>query len=279
MVRILRNLALMLALVTAAPALAQSAVAISSPAKLFEARPGDELNFTLQVFNPSPDPVLVRVSVGDWTYQPDGQPLFLEPGSVPRSAAGWITFSPTSFRLEGKGRAEVRYTIRVPENAEPGSHWAALFLLAENPNPPPGEKLAALRIRVAHTIYVNLPEITKRGEILGITVTPPEEPDRPVVIAVQYANTGNAVQAVTGSIEVRNARGEVVGRVEVDRTVVLPGTIRILLARFFGPVPAGDYVVLAVLNYGDETVDVAGQSVFRLEQNLVAPRSRSEGGG
>ncbi len=271
----MRLLAAIVFLALSTAVLAQSAVAISSPAKLFEARPGEVLNFTLQVFNPSPDPVEVRVSLGDWTYQPDGQPLFLEPGSLPQSAAPWITFDPPSFRLEGRGRAEVRYTIRVPENAAPGTHWAALFLLGENPNPQPGEKLAAFRIRVAHTIYVNLPELVREGRILGLSATPPSDPEKPVVIAVQYANTGNAVQAVTGRIEVRNDRGEVVGKVEIERTVVLPGSQRLLLARFYGPVPPGDYAVLAVLNYGDPEVDVAGQTVFRLESPLKAPRSGS----
>jgi len=105
---------------------------------------------------------------------------------------------------------------------------------------------------------------------VGLTATPPDDPAKPVVIAVQYANTGNAAHAVTGRIEVRNARGETVGRLKVDRSVVLPGSTRMLIARFHGPVPPGDYAVLAVLNYGDPAVDVAGQAVFRLERGLVA---------
>ncbi len=275
MLRTLRNLALATAILTTATAAAQSAVAIDTPTKLYRAKPGAVLNYTLQVYNPSPDPVRVRVSVGDWTLKPDGQPVFLEPGSLPQSAAGWVTFTPSTFELKGKERREVRYTLRVPEDAEPGSHWTALFLLAENPAPAPGKKLAAFRIRVAHTIYVNVPPLAHGGAILGLSATPPEDPAKPVVVAVQYANTGNAAHAVTGRIEVRNARGETVGRLEVDRTVVLPGSTRVLLARFFGPVPPGDYAVLAVLNYGDPATDVAGQTVFRLEKGLVASDSGS----
>jgi hypothetical protein len=253
---------------------AQTAVAIDPPAVIFSAEPGKELTASILVANPGAEAARVRVSLGDWMYQPDGQPVYLDPGSLPESASPWITFSPAEFVLGGHEKKIVRYTIQVPDDAEPGTHWSVLFLQGEDPNAQPGANIATFKLRVAHTIYVNVPPVRWDGEILGIAAVPPERPDRPIAIAIQYANTGNGAYAVTGRLEVRNASGEVVGRAEIDRTVVLPGATRVLLANFYGPIERGDYVILAVLNYGSETVDIAGQAVVSLPFDLERPAPR-----
>ncbi len=252
-------------------AVAQTAVAIDPPAKLYSVSPGHRVTAELVVANPGDDPARIRVSLADWTYQPDGQPEYLDPGSLPQSASPWITFSPAEFVLEARANQVVRYTITVPENATPGSHWATILLTGENPDAKPGAKLATFNLRVAHVVYVNVPPVRWDGAILGMAATPPENPEQPVTLAIQYGNTGNGVYAVSGRLEVRNVEGRVVGEATIDRSVVLPGSTRVILARFHGPLPAGDYVALAVLNYGDPNVDIAGQTTFHLGQALDAP--------
>jgi len=252
-------------------AIAQTAVAIDPPAVIFEGQPGAEITASVLVANPGAEAARVRVSLGDWMYQPDGQPIYLDPGSLPESASPWITFTPAEFVLDGHEKKIVRYTIRIPEGAKPGTHWSVLFLQGEDPNAQPGANLATFKLRVAHTIYVNVPPVKRDGEILGLAAVPPQQPDGPVAIGIQYANTGNAAYAVTGRLEVRNAAGNVAGRAEIDRTVVLPGATRVLLANFYGPIKKGDYVILAVLNYGSETVDIAGQTVVSLPFDLERP--------
>ncbi|ADR37184.1 fimbrial biogenesis chaperone [Oceanithermus profundus] len=277
-IRAIAPLLTVLAACIASPAWAQTAVAIDPPAAIFTARPGEEKTASILIANPGAEPTRVRVSLGDWMYQPDGQPVYLDPGSLPESASSWITFSPAEFMLAGREKKIVRYTIKVPEDAAAGTHWSVLFLQGEDPNAQPGANIATFKIRVAHTIYVNVPPIEWDGQILGIAAVPPDEPDQPIAIAIQYANTGNGAYAVTGRLEVRDAGGNVVGEAEIDRTVVLPGATRVLLANFFGPIKKGDYVILAVLNYGSETVDVAGQTVVSLPFDLVkpAPAAKSE---
>ena len=253
----------------------QTAVAIDPPAVVLGVEPGAERTVALVVANPGAEPARVRVSLGDWSYRPDGQPTYLDPGSLPGSASPWITFAPSTFLLPGHGKQRVRYTVRVPPDAAPGTHWSVLFLQGEDPNAKPGANIATFRLRVAHTIYVNVPPIRWDGAILGVAAVPPKKADDPVAIGIQYANTGNGAYAVKGRLEVRDAAGKVVGQTEVPRTVVLPGATRVLVANFYGPLPKGDYVVLAVLNYGSRSVDVAGQTVVSLPFDLTAPKAQS----
>lgn len=270
----IRSILLVLGVVAAgltALTLAQTAVAIDPPAAIFSAQPGEEKTASIVIANPGPEPTRVRVSLSDWTYQPDGQPIYLDPGTLPESASPWITFTPAEFVLAGHEKKIVRYTIQVPDDAAAGTHWSVLFFLGEDPEAQPGANIATFKIRVAHTIYVNVPPIDPDGRVIGIAALPPNQPDLPITIGIQYANTGNSAYAVTGKLEVRDASGAVVGEADIDRTVVLPGTTRVLLANFYGPLQKGNYVILAVLNYGSKTVDIAGQTVVSLPFDLVKP--------
>jgi hypothetical protein len=268
-------LAALLALVPSLAA-AQTAVAIDPPAKLYTVEPGGRITAQIVVANPGAEAARIRVSLADWDYTPDGQPEYLKPGALPQSASPWITFSPATFVLKGKAKQVIRYTVEVPKGTSPGTHWATVLLEGEDPNLAPGAKLATFSLRVAHVVYVNVPPVRWDGAILGMAASPPKKPTDPVTLAIQYGNTGNGAYAVSGRLEVRDLEGKVVGQTEVDRAVVLPGATRVILGRFHGPLPAGDYVVLAVLNYGDPRVDVAGQTAFHLAAPLLAPKPPAE---
>ena len=69
----------------------------------------------------------------------------------------------------------------------------------------------------------------------------------------------------------RDATGRKVAEVPIEEVVVLPGQTRILPITLVGPLPAGNYTALAVLNYGDPSRDVAADLPFTLKSPLAAP--------
>ncbi|GGN00899.1 hypothetical protein GCM10007092_13690 [Thermus composti] len=252
-------------------ALAQSTLGVEPPVLLKEANPGTVLTQTLQVYNVGTRPVRVRASLGDWTYDPMGKIQFLPPGSLKESASPWATFSPAEFVLEPKQNRPLTYSLTVPPNATPGTHWGVLFLESEDPNPPPGVPLATFRVRMAHVFYVNVPPLQPGGRIAGIVPSAPKDPKDPYRFAVQYQNTGNAAQKLSGRFEVRDGQGRKVAEVAIEEVVVLPGQVRLLPIALVGPLPAGAYTALAILNYGDASKDVAADLPFTLRTPLAAP--------
>ncbi|WP_234553608.1 DUF916 domain-containing protein [Thermus caliditerrae] len=271
-----------LLLTLALSALAQSTLGVEPPVLLKEAKPGEVLTQTLTVYNVGTRPVRVRVSLGDWTYDPMGKIQFLPTGSLKESASPWATFSPAEFLLEPKQSRPLTYTLSIPKGATPGTHWGILFLESEDPNPPPGVPLATFRVRMAHVFYVNLPPLTTSGRITGIVPSPPKEAQEPYRFAIQYQNTGNTAQKLSGRFEVRDASGRKAAEVEVEEVVVLPGQVRVLPVSLVGPLPAGGYTALAILNYGDPSKDVAADLPFTLRTPLAAPPqppSEGEKGG
>lgn len=251
--------------------LAQSTLGVEPPVLLKEAKPGEVLTQTLQVYNVGTRPVRVRVSLGDWTYDPMGKIQFLPAGTLKESASAWATFAPAEFLLEAKQGRPLTYTLSLPSNATPGTHWGVLFLESEDPNPPPGVPLATFRVRMAHVFYVNVPPLQTAGRITGIVPSAPQTPQDPYRFAVQYQNTGNTAQKLSGRFEVRDSAGRKAAQVEVEEVVVLPGQVRILPVSLVGPLPAGSYTALVILNYGDPSKDVAADLPFTLRAPLTAP--------
>ncbi|KGQ21910.1 hypothetical protein [Thermus filiformis] len=254
-------------------ALAQSTLGVEPPVLLKEAAPGQVLTTTLTVHNVGDKPVRVRVSAGDWTYDPLGQLQYLPPGTLKESASPWLSFSPSELLLGPKQSGKLTYTLAVPKDAKPGSHWGVLFLEGEDPDPPPGLPLATFRVRLGHVYYVNLPPVERGGRVSGILPTPPKAPDDPYRFAVKYQNTGNVAQKVSGRFEVRDQAGKVVASLPVEEVVVLPKSERILPISLVGPLPAGAYTAFVLLNYGDPTKDVAADYPFQLKAPLAAPKT------
>jgi len=168
-----------LLLTLALSALAQSTLGVEPPVLLKEAKPGETLTQTLRIHNVGTRPVRVRASLGDWTYDPMGKIQFLPVGTLKESASPWATFAPAEFLLEAKASRPLTYTLTVPKNAAPGTHWGVLFLESEDPNPPPGVPLATFRVRMAHVFYVNIPPSPLRGGSPASSPAPLRNPKTP----------------------------------------------------------------------------------------------------
>ncbi|HEX7022877.1 MAG TPA: hypothetical protein VF171_08465 [Trueperaceae bacterium] len=260
------------ALLSLSAATAQTALGLQPPAKLYTLAPGESITQTLRVDNPASEPVAIRVYPGDWQFDAYGKSVFYPAGSLPQSASSWITFTPSQLDLESREHGEIRYTLTVPPGTAPGTYWGVLFAEGENPNPTPGETLASFRIRTGHTFYVEVAPVTSSGEIAGLFTTPPATSTDPYTFGVQYSNTGTKLQRLTGRIEVRDTSGATVATIPLDGIISLPGSTRTITAQLYGPLAPGDYTALVVLNYGDPTLDVAGEAFFTLDQPLAEGR-------
>ena len=94
--RKLLSLALLLSL-----AQAQTGVGVSPPRVLLPLAPGASATQTVVVDHPGRQGTLrVSVVLSDVLLKPDGAPLYLDPGSHPRSLARWLSVTPLEFLLQ-----------------------------------------------------------------------------------------------------------------------------------------------------------------------------------
>ncbi len=275
--RYLRTL-LGLALLTLYTAAAQAMVGVEPAGVILQASPGGQVSQQVKLDNPSDKPLKLRAYLSDWDYSPAGQMQYHPVGTLPESAAPWITFSPATLDLPARASATVRYTVQVPQNATPGTYWAVFFFESETPPGEPGKTLATFKVRVGHVVYVNVPPLKEAGKISGIFGAMATDTPNVYEFAVQYANSGNQAYAVRGRVEVRNIRGDTVVTIPIRKTVALPRATRLITARLTGPLPAGEYTALVVLNYGDATLDLAGEYTFTLDKALGSSMQSGKGG-
>ena len=126
-------------------------------------------------------------------------------------------------------------------------------------------------------VYVNVPPLSTDGQITAIQGMAPESAKEPFSMQLDYLNEGNSVQVLSGTVEIRRPDGSIHDTVTVERELALPGTVKPLYMELYGPMPQGEYVALAILNYGDPTLDVAAEFLFELPHDLEAPEFRFDG--
>ncbi len=258
-------------------ALAQGGAALMDPAsKVYVVATGQALASQVRITNPAPTPQRFRLYLSDWNLNAGGNFDFFDSGTLERSASSWVTFPDSTVELAGFESRDIAYTVNVPADAEPGTHWTVLFAEGEPSEPEPGQTAAAISVRVGHIIYVNVPELRSEGSVVGLFGAPPTAAGRPYTVIAQYLNSGNAAQGVGGAFTLRNDRGETVIEATIDKSVVLPGGERAFQVNVMGPLPAGNYTALVVLNYGDDERDVAGSYDFLLSEPLGEPDTEGE---
>jgi hypothetical protein len=244
-------------------------IGIEPPVVLHQGIPGQTITFNVKVANPSSKPMRVRANLSDWTNDKYGKTIEYPVGKVASSAAIWAKMSDTTLDLKGNANTTMRYTLTVPKDATPGTHWGAIYFEAELAEQQPGVG-AAIATRVSHFFYVNITPYKQSGKINGIFGQTLDD-NKGFKIIVQYLNSGNIAQILEGRLEIRDKTGQVVSVGVFRRQVVLPGQPVVLENKVGGPLPKGEYTALVVLNYGDKAKDIAGEYSFTLKAPLEPP--------
>jgi len=132
-----------------------------SPPKFEESvSPGQTISSSIKIINNTDDEVLMEAKV--YNFKPsgeEGRQTFISPESedpyIDHSLSIWISIDTEPFTVGPKSTKEVNFSIKVPESAEPGGHYAAIFFGPPSSEGIEGETETAL----------NGVEVSVRGEI------------------------------------------------------------------------------------------------------------------
>ncbi len=95
---------------------------------------------TILIKNETGEPQQAKIYQTDYLFFYDGTNLFAEPGSTPRSNAGWIQFSPSVLTLPPYETLPVQYVVTVPDTIEgqplEGTYWSMLMIEGIPPDSP-----------------------------------------------------------------------------------------------------------------------------------------------
>ena len=224
--------------------------------------------------NTSDKVVQATITRSDWDRVENGDNRFVTAGSTGTSCGAMLGVSPLSVRVEPHGSRIVRLSLQ-PTAALTKECWD-IFFVEEVPQraSTKGNSLQYI-FRTGVKVYVAPPGLSRDGAIENMAVedvplpraTSSTTPVKTVAsvppatkrqISVRFHNTGGMHLLGKGRLEFRRLDNSLAAEVPIPEFPTLPGATRKVMIDVPGNLAAGDYVVLALIDFGGAEL-VAGQ--------------------
>lgn len=236
-----------------------------SPARLeMQIQPGKVVEGAFEVRGSFDQPTRIRVNIGDWGLSPNGEIKLLPLGQYARSLASWLSVAPAEFLLSQGRTQTVHYRLKPPADIT-GGYWGVLYFqnVPQMVEASKGTVGVVTVGRVATVIYA----ATERGAVRAgrITAVTAAWSGGELTMKAIFENPGNLMLRLKGRFEIKDpVANKVLAKVPFEDLPVLPGGTREVAAEWQGELVPGNYLVLALIDFGGANV-VGGQSrVFKV---------------
>ena len=203
--------------------------------------------------NTSDVPVQATITRQDWDRAENGDNRFLPAGSTGASCGTMLTVSPVSIRVEPRSSRIIRFAV-TGAAALRKECWD-IFFVEEVPQRA-GARGNSLQyiFRTGVKVYVAPQGLKRDAAVEDMAVD--EVPKRQV--SIRFRNTGGTHLLAKGHLEYRRLDNSLAAKVAIPEFPTLPGAIRKVMVDVPADLAAGDYVVLALIDFGGAEI-VAGQ--------------------
>ncbi|HET7612292.1 MAG TPA: fimbria/pilus periplasmic chaperone [Gemmatimonadaceae bacterium] len=236
--------------------------------------------FSLQ--NTSDRPVQATLSRQDWDRQENGDNRFLAAGSSGKSCGSMLTVSPLSVRVEPHTSRVIRLAVQT-DAALTRECWDIVFVEEVPQRAAASGNSLQYIFRTGVKVYIAPPGLQRDGAIEDMAVV--DAPAKPAAsttpartastasagiqpggkqIAIRFHNTGGMHMTAKGRVEFRRLDNSLATQVPIGEFPTLPGAVRKVLVDVPRDLPAGDYVALALIDFGGAEL-VAGQIDYQVK--------------
>src|SRR5438128_10300263 len=255
-------LALFLAACLLHPFLTSASPLISiNPAHVeLTATPGAHLASGFKFWNGTSAGLLIHLEPADFTPQGEEGQILVDGEEDPiNSLKAWVRTATPDVNIRAGTELAIDFSLDVPANASPGSHWCTLLTVLAPQGTGAG---TAVQTRLGLLILVRVLGDVREKLTLESASAPRFTDSPPITVEARFRNGGTAHQAPQGTIEVRNMFGALVATGTLPVRNVLPGVVRKVDASvgdsgFW----LGRYTVLLSVAYGDTGETLAARRV------------------
>ena len=234
-----------------------------------DVKPGSEYSGSVVIRNDTNEPQEAKVYQTDYSFQWNGSNNYGDPGTLPRSNARWITFSPSFVTLPPLGTVTVNYTLTIPKDTVlSGTYWSMLMVegvprgSAESSMPQKDQKaqmgiMQTIRygIQIASTIANTG---SKKIRFLAANIFAKEDGKR--ILQIDIENTGDIGIRPDVYVELFSDQGVSLGKFPGVKYRMYPGT-SVRQSIDVSSIAKGTYKALVV-------VDTGGDDVFGSQYTL-----------
>lgn len=238
------------------------AITISPPILKIEAEKGTVVIKKIKIFNETNQPLTIYSAIEN--FKPDkntGVPIFLGKDD-PLGLANWISVEPQKINLSSGETQEALVSFNIPETAEPGGHYAAIFWT----DLPPKNGGVQLVNRLGTLILLNVPgTINEELKIIDF------KKNQDNSFFLQIENSGNTHLQPTGQIQIADSSNESVALIPINsvKQNILPQSRR-NFSLGGADLKWGKYSAKAQLYFGKDKMVESSEIVFWVwPQNLA----------
>lgn len=239
-------------------------IAVSPPTLSFSVENGSSFMGELTVYGSDSQDLRVQVSLRDWVLNQEGRAAQPEEG-FQRSAASWVEIEPRDLIVPAGEERVIKVSGVAPVDLSPGDYWTGFFIEFK-----PLYLMETTGVVVVPAIWGSITitltgQVERKGRITGLKVGWNKEKSRTggVKGKIAFVNESAVILKPVGQVEIRDLSGETVMELPVPSVKVLPDTKREIPfeGEFF--LKDGDYLVLAILDYGGKR-KVAAQTMLKV---------------
>lgn len=237
----------------------------------------NRVSASFSLANTSDNPVQATIKREDWDREPNGDNRFLPAGTSGSSCGAMLSVSPLSIRIDPHSSRIVRLGVQNAA-ALKKECWDIFFVEEVPQRASAGGNSLQYIFRTGVKVYVAPKGLPRDGAVEGVEVIDaavpssasatsatnavPRTPATKKQISIQFHNTGGMHLIAKGRLEFRRLDNSVATQVPIAEFPTLPGATRKLLIDVPAGLAPGDYVVLALIDFGGAEL-VAGQIDFQ----------------
>jgi hypothetical protein len=264
-----------LSLLLAQPVQAQESLTLSISPSIFNmsANPGQEWQSTLRVINVNNFDLTVYVDVLNFLPQGDGSGTFVsiqEGDQNGLTIAEWFNINKEAIVVPREQSIEVPFSVRVPMDASPGGHSAAILVGTKPLTPESGQAKVQTSQTITSLFFARVAgDILESGDIREFTTTKTFLSSPEATFELRFENKGNVHLQPQGDIRITNMWGEERGIIPINQNshfgLVAKEQIRKFTFTWKGEWAISDigrYTAIATLGYGTDRKQFASSKTI-----------------
>ena len=221
--------------------------------------PGGVATQSIEVSNPSSQPLDVRVAAVDAATAQMGGVDYGAEQTTPQSTGAWIALEQDHVRLLPGDSAEVGFEVRAPADAVSGTHLAGIVVWVEGGDSQAVQGApATMKVQSRRVVAVQVELPGPAAPVLEIRGAEAEARPDGLYLGIDIFNTGNGFAKGTGTVSIDG--GDAQATFALDTIVPRTGTTY-PFRWASSSIPSGEYEVSITVDYGVGSASYEGKVV------------------
>lgn len=188
--------------------------------------PGNHIANYIKIYNDTDSEISVKMEVEDFVAAGErGEVLLKSDDSISTySLHNWVSMEPGIFNLTPGSTQVVQFSIAVPENAEPGGHYASILAFVSSA----GVESTGVGVaqKVGSLLLLSVSgEIFEKMDIAEFSA-PEFSEYGPKELIARFSNTGTVHAKPRGFVIIKNMLGKEIAKIDIPQLNVLPQSSR-----------------------------------------------------